>query len=173
VHAHGVVVRTRRGRDVICFEDVNEVWYELDAHALSGVRVARIPALRLVDHNGLSHRVELLGGRAVEALQWILRNCTDRLLEDARASLRQGETLTFANVRIDREGIRFGERGEHAWKDLRLVRLQPGRIAFFRGQTVFPWRKVNLDSVPHPPLFLKLVRELAPCAEIDDPLAPR
>ena len=171
IHAHGIVVVTPRTRDAILFEDINELWYELDVHSLAGMKQARIILLRLVDHTGVEHRVPLAVNDAATAFQWIVRHCSDRLLPGAQAALRAGEPLTFGNVRIDRGGIAFGKDAAVAWSEIRLARMQPGSIALFKRFSVLPWRTVRLDKLPHPTLFVKLFRELAARVEIDDPLS--
>lgn len=88
---------------------------------------------------------------ALTAIQWIVKHCSDRLLPHAQAALRAGETLTFGHVRIDREGIAFGSD------------------ALFKRVPVLSWRTIRLDRIPHPTLFARLFRELAPRVEIDDP----
>src|SRR4051812_7839824 len=42
VHAHGLVVVTRRSRNLVVFEDVDAVWYELNTNTVAGRKVARI-----------------------------------------------------------------------------------------------------------------------------------
>lgn len=91
------------------------------------------------------------------------------LLPDATKALRDGETLTFGAVTLDRDGIRRG-RWHARWDELSLVRYVPGKLAFFRGQTLVPWRSIRLDAIPPPTVFAKLVTPRAPKVEIDDPL---
>ena len=100
-----------------------------------------------------------------------MRHCSGRLLPDAQAALRSAETLTFGDVRIDREGIAVGRDATVAWGEIRLARMQPGSIALFKRLSVLPWRTVRLDQPPHPTLFVKLFRELAARVEIADPLS--
>lgn len=171
VHAHGIVVVTPRTREATVFEDIDELWYELSVHSLAGWKVARIVLVRLVDHAGIEHRVPLAVNDAVTASQWIVKHCSDRLLPDAQAALRAGETLTFGDVRIDRECIALGKDAAVAWSAIRLARMQPGSIALFKRISMLPWRTVRLDRIPHPTLFVRLFRELAARVEIDDPLS--
>jgi hypothetical protein len=171
VHAHGMVVVTPKSRDAIVFEDVDSLWYEMDFSAVGPASRARIVGLKLVDHAGVEHRVPLEVEDPLTPLHWAVRHCSDPLLADAQAAIRAGETLTFGSVRIDREGIVVGRGGSVRWKKLRLARLQPGKIALYRWMPIFPWRTLRLDRVPHPTMFVKLFRELAPEVEIDDPNA--
>ncbi len=166
VHARGVVVRTSERRDVILFEDVDALFWDLDVGSNGGKRQARIEGLRLVDHDGVTHHVPMLVDEPVEAVSWIQRHCSDHLLPDALASIRAGETLTFGTVRIDRDGIRFGRNTAARWKDIRVALLESGRICLFRRLPVIPWRRIPLDKIPHPTVFTRLVRELAPHVEI-------
>lgn len=169
VHAHGIVVVTPKARDAVVFEDVDALWYEMDFSSMGPSSRARIVALKLVDHAGVVHRVPLTVEDPLTPVHWAVRHCSDPLLADAQAALRAGETLTFGSVRIDREGVVVGRRRALPWKELRLARLQPGKIALYRRMPIFPWRTIRLDRVPHPTLFVKLFRELAPEVEVDDP----
>jgi hypothetical protein len=162
-------VSQRGKREAIVFEDVDELWFELDPMSSPLGTVARISALRLVEHGGAKHRVPTQVMDAVEVLRWALRHLSTPLLPEARRALDAGEQLSFAKVRLDREGIHVG-RASARWTDLRLVRMQPGRIALFRSWPVVPWRVVNLDAVPHPTVFSQLVAERALRVEADDPL---
>src|SRR5262249_31679623 len=125
--------------------------------------------VRLVEHSGAKHTVPLHVELGYEVTRQVVRLCSQPLAADAEQALRAGETLTFGKVRIDAQGITLGQ-SRAAWKDLKLVRVQPGRSAFFRGQTVIPWRTVALDKVPHPTVFMNLVRVCAPRIEVDDRL---
>ena len=169
VHAHGIVVVTPKSRDAVVFEDVDSLWYEMDFTSVGPSSRARIVGLRLVDHAGVEHPVPLTVSEPLTAIHWAVRHCSDPLLVDAQAALRAGETLTFGAIGIDREGIAVGKRRALPWKQLRLARLQPGRIALYRRMPIFPWQTIRLDRVPHPTLFVKLFCELAPAVEIDDP----
>ncbi|MDI1482967.1 DUF6585 family protein [Polyangium sp. y55x31] len=170
VHDCGLVVHQRRARAVIVFEDVDELWFELDRRSLPFGDLALIRAVRLVEHGGgPAHTIPLHVELGHEITRQIVRHCSLPLAADAEKALRAGETLTFGKVRIDAQGIILG-KSRAAWKDLRLVRMQPGRIVFFRGQTVIPWRTVSLDKVPHPTVFMNLVRACAPRIEVDDRL---
>jgi len=169
VHDGGLVVHQGRARAVVVFEDVNEIWLELDRRSSPAGDMAIICAVRFVEHGGAEHTVSLDVELGYEITRHIVRHCSLPLAADAEQALRAGETLTFGEVRIDAEAIILGE-SRAAWKDLRLVRMQPGRIAFFRGQTVIPWRTVSLDKVPHPTVFMNLVRACAPRIEVDDRL---
>jgi hypothetical protein len=171
LHAHGVVVVTPRSRDVVVFEDVDSLWYDLNVSSLSGRTIARITEARLVDHEGVEHRVPLRLVDSAGVFQWMVKHCSDPLFPDAQAALRAGETLTFGDVRIDREGIAFGKAARAAWNEIRLARMQPGSIALFKRNPLLPWRTIDLVRVPHPTLFARLFRELASNVEIDDPLS--
>jgi hypothetical protein len=155
---------------VIPFEDVDEVWYDLDSHSTWVARFSTIHALRLVEHGGRSHRVPLTVQAPWEIVAWVQRHCSQHLLPQARRALRSGETLTFGTIRIDATAIVFG-RTRAVWTDVRLVRMQSGRLAFFRRAPIVPWKTVPLDTVPHPFVFATLIRELAPRVEVDNPFA--
>lgn len=163
LHARGLVVQGPHGRDVVDFSTVRDVFWEgLTLQSMA----ATVGGLRLVDQRGRSHRVPLRVERCGEVLRWVERHCSEPILPDARAALRTGESLTFGPVTIDREGVRFQTRARVPWHRVRLVRLLPGRVAFFRAQVIFPWKTVRLDAVPHPSIFLRLVREAAPKTEV-------
>lgn len=169
LHANGVVVTTSSTRNVILFDEVDEVWMVLDPVRSPLGTIAWIRALRVVDRDGRSHRIptNLEGG--VEIGQWVVRHCSDPLRADATRALREGETLTFGKVQLDRDGIR-GSSWATRWSELSLVRYVPGRITLFRRQRIIPWRSIRLDRVPHPTVFAKLVTECAANVDIDDPI---
>jgi len=172
LHAYGVVVRTpdkSHKEDVILFDDVDEVWFILESMRSWLGTVALMDALRLVKHDETSHVVPLHVRGGFTIAQEILRRCSHPLRGDATRAVRDGGTLTFGNMALDRMGLRTTSWAIK-WSELRLVRYVPGRVALFRRQTVFPWRNIRLDQVPHPTIFAKLVTEYAPKVEIDDPL---
>jgi len=160
VHENGVVVHRGRRRTAVVFDDVDEVWFDLDPISTPTVTLAILRAFKLVDHDGVAHVVPLQVEHADDLARLIIRRCSLSLVADAEKALRAGATLTFGRVRIDAKGISVGNsRAE--WSNLRLVRMQPDRISFFRAQTVIPWRTVAFDKVPHPTVFVKLVQSLA------------
>lgn len=169
LHANGVVVSTSKTRDVIAFDHLDEVWMVLDPVRSPLGTIALIRALRVVGRDGISHRIPTNVTGGVEVGQWVIRHCSNPLRADATRALREGETLKFGKVELDRDGIR-GRSWATRWSDLSLVRCAPGRITFFRGQKIIPWRSIRLDRVPHPTIFAKLVTECAPKVEVDDPL---
>jgi hypothetical protein len=169
VHAFGVAVWKGRKRDVVRFDDVNEVWLSLDHLTSPFGRVARVKALRLVDHSGTSYQVPAALRRGDEIVRWVIRQCSDPLVSEALRAFRAGEPLTFGKVRLDRSGIRESSWSVE-WRKLRLVRFAPGRISLFRWQTVFPCRTILLDRIPHPTVFAKVMAECGVKHEVYDPL---
>lgn len=164
VHEEGVVVTRPGQRDIAIFDDVDEVWMDLEVMSSYVAEVAQIRHLVLVDHGGAKHRIPIDVDDGAQVARVILRRCSAVLASDAKEALASGETLTFGPVKISTSSIEIGDR-RVAWGALSLVRFLPGRIAFFRGQTIFPWRTVHLDRVPHPTLVMKFVAELAPRKE--------
>ena len=158
LHAHGIAIARRKKRVAVPFEDVDEVWYELSGHIITG--------LRLVEHGGRTHRVTLRVQGGVDVLNWVLRNCTDVLAADAMRALRQGATLTFGKVHVNDEVIE-AEDWRHEWAEVKCVRLQPGRVVLVPRARVAVWRTISLADVPHPTLFVSAVRACKPNVEID------
>jgi hypothetical protein len=172
LYTAGVVVVRRTARDEVLFEDVNEVWWDLEPVSSPMGRYARILALRLVTHAGTKHRVPIDVDDGVTVCGWIVRKCSDPLLGEARRALRAGETLRFGPVHMTRDSIRIG-RASAGWSDIRRVLMQSGRIVFFRRLPVFPWRTVSWDRVPHPTVLARLVAETAKDVQNDLPLGMR
>jgi hypothetical protein len=144
------------------FNEVRDVWWD---GLWTSACTANIAALRLVDDRNGSHLVPLRLERGDEVARWVERNCSAPLMVDARAALRAGETLTFGRVSFDREHVRFANV-RVPWSRIRLIRLLPGRVAFFRALPVFPWRTVRLDGVPHPYVFVRLLRDVPTKIEV-------
>ncbi|WP_437813563.1 DUF6585 family protein [Sorangium sp. So ce1078] len=167
LHDHGIVVDRREGSEVTIFDEVDEVWFDLDRSSTPFGSFVFLRGIRLVTHSGERRFVPVEVADGQEVARWIVLCCSHPLIDEARRAVGDGEVLTFGPVRMDRQGLVI--RGAQvAWGALSLVRLQSGRIAFFRGQTVFPWRTVRLDRVPHPTVFAKLVTERAPRVERDE-----
>src|SRR5262249_41988187 len=95
LHAEGVVSRSR-GFEVAVFDDVDEVWFDLER---SG-HFAMVRGLRLVDHDRVEHPISLEVENGVVLCNAVLRACSLKLLPDARTALARGETLTFGEVRL-------------------------------------------------------------------------
>ena len=169
LHENGLVVTTNGFRDVVAFGDVDEVWLELDPARTAFGTLVWVTALRLVLHDKTRHVVPMRLERGAELCSWVLRNCSTVLRADALRSLAAGETLTFGEVSIDRNGIR-GPSWSSPWKDLSLVRASPESLQLYRGQRLFSWRKIRFDAVPHPTVFLELVKVCVPWMELDNPL---
>jgi hypothetical protein len=166
---NGVVVDRGGVRQVALFDEVTELWMPLTFAGTTPLTVAVLRELRLVEASGRTTRVPLLG-RDVGALgNWVLRRCLDRPRRAAREALARGEEVHFGRVALSSRGVRVG-RAACDWEQVRLVLLQPGSVSLFRRQTVFPWKVVELDTVPNAPVFHQLVTELAPKTEVDDPL---
>ena len=169
LHAYGVTVTTKKGRSVILFDAVDEVWMDLHRSSTPLGSAAVVRGLDLVDRVGNRHRIPTVLVGAPEIVRWVTRHCSDPLRVDASRALSDGETLTFGTIQIDREGIR-GASWASRWQDLSLVRHVPGGVCLFRWQHVIPWKTIELDRVPHPTLFAKLVSECAKKVETYDPL---
>ena len=77
-----------------------------------------------------------------------------------------------AHVRADpgRSGRNHGEGSYTAWADIRLVRLQPARVALFRRLPLLPWRTVPLDRIPNPSIFCALIAQSVKDVRRDDQL---
>jgi hypothetical protein len=168
LHEGGLVVVRRGGRDVILFEEVDELWLQQTWVRTWPTSFAQIHALRFVDRAGREHRVSVEVDGALDLLRWILRQTSLPLLPEARAALAAGETLTFGKIKLDRDGITVG-RARSAWGDIRFARASLGSLALFRRLPVLPWRTIGLDDVPHPLVFSRLVIERVPRVEQDYP----
>ncbi|HEU4411421.1 MAG TPA: DUF6585 family protein [Polyangiaceae bacterium] len=172
LHAQGLVLTRGGARAVVPFDDVDQVWFDLERSSSYVGVIARIVGLKLVDRAGAATLVPLApldAGDANAVVRWVHRHCSVPLLDEARKALREGEALTFGHVTVDAEGVGVGG-ARAAWRELRLVRLQPGRVAFFRRLPLVPWRTVDWAHIPHPTVFVRLVTELAHHIELDNPI---
>jgi hypothetical protein len=167
LHAHGVAVSHGSRREVVPFEDVDEVWMILDSRKTSMREIALVSALRLVLHDGSSRRVptDIPGGSQIARA--VILHCSHPLRAQAAEALKAGETLTFGSLKLDRTWLR-GPRWAVRWSDVSLVRFMPGRMSIFRRQRFIPWRTIGLDRVPHPTVFIELSKRCASKVELDD-----
>ena len=169
LHTDGLVMVARAKRTVICFDDVDTVWFVVKTVSSWLGDSMHIVGLRLVGRDGETHTVPLHFVDAEQVALAVVRACSSVHLAGALETVACGESLTFGSVVLSREAVTI--RGQKTpWKDLQLVRYQPGRMVFFRRQRWIPWRTVRIDRVPHPTLFVKMVAIYAPRTEIDDPL---
>ena len=167
LHDKGLVLSRGGSRTVVAFEDVNEVWFEIPLlHSSQG---AYLRALRLIEFDGKTHRVPLTLDGGATLARGILRGCSTPLWIEARKALAEGEELTFGQIRLDRSGITV-KGACAAWPDIRLARLQPARVAFFRRLPLLPWRTVRLDRIPNPAVFCSLVAQNVKDVRCDDGL---
>ncbi len=164
VHEGGLVYRGFGPRSAVIFEDVGEVWFDLESLMFGQVSTT---GLRLMEHSGGTFHVTGQVDDALGLFNAVLRRCSEPLVADARAALREGDVLTFGKVKIDRDGIEIGS-AKAAWSEIQLLRLQPGKALFLRGSSLFAWRTVKHDEIPHPTVFLRLVSELSPKVENDE-----
>jgi hypothetical protein len=164
LHAAGLVVSQRGVRRVLVFEDVNEIWFETDT--LQKQAGASLRAIRFVEHSGGRLRVPLGVIGAVALTDAILKACSAPIMAEARQALAEGQTLTFGNVQLDREGVSVG-RARLRWSQIRLAVMTRARVSLYRRQPIFAWRTVRLDRIPHPMVFTALVTSLAPKMRVD------
>jgi hypothetical protein len=167
LHEEGIVIEGPRRRDVVSFDDVDELWLKLRFVEMPGVGgYAGVLGARVVRHDQTTCDVPLGVEDGVRLTNVLTRRCSSHLLPDARAALRAGKTLHFGKVRLDKDGLTI--RGSRfRWDDLRFVRLESGRItlvprAFFRFS-----KALSLDDFPHPVVLLTLVRELCPRIKVE------
>jgi hypothetical protein len=159
LHDRGLVVMRGARRAIVAFDDVDEVWWVVDRSSRMTVAdFATVHALRLVMHGGKVRRVPLTVRDADVLLRAIVTHCSHPLGAGATEALRAGETLTFGRVKLDETGLR-GRFWQIRWSDVTLVRMTGGRIHLFTWQRVVPRRSIGLDQVPHPTVFLRLVKE--------------
>ena len=169
LHAGGVVVERPGARDAVIFDDVDALWLECEGRGPWYMRTTFITGVRLNDHSGASHPIPVEGLTAcVEIVSWLWRHCSRPLVAEARRALKAGETLTFARVQFDATGIAV-DGVRVPWAQMRLVRLQQGRVVFCRRSTYWAWKTIPIQTVPHPGVFLTLIREAAPRVEVDMP----
>jgi hypothetical protein len=169
LHAHGLVLKREGARSIVFFDDVDEVWFALERASGYVGEIAQVAGLRFVDRAGKSTFVPLKVEGADAIVRWVHRHCSAPLLDEARKALGEGKPLTFGDVIIDAAGVSVAGAAA-PWRELRLVRLQPGRVIFFRRLPLVPWRTVDWTTIPHPTVFVRLVMALAPNVEIDNPV---
>src|ERR1019366_5763769 len=169
LYAGGVVVSRKGAREVTVFDDVDEIWMNLEQG--QGRARAMITSLGLVCHDGTRRLVPTsLLQDAPKLARSILLHCSHPLNAPAGAAVRAGATLTFGTIQVDRIGIR-GRRWSARWDELSFVRLASGRIHLFRWQRFIPYKTIRIDRVPHPTVLIKVIQECARKVESGDALA--
>lgn len=167
LHAQGLVLQQSGTRSVVAFDDVNEVWFEIPSlHSQSG---AYLGALRLVAYSGEEYRLPLAVNDGATLANSVLHGCSGPLLLEARQALREGEELTFGQIRIDRTGITVGG-ARTMWSEIRLAVVSHARVHLYRRLPIVTWRTIRLDRVPNPAVFVGLVAQHAARTRIENPL---
>jgi hypothetical protein len=165
LHAGGLVLCKAGARRVVPFSEVNEVWFELElTYNQAG---ARLHALRLLDFGGAVHLVPLAFEGAAAFAGAVLRETSEPLLVEARQAMREGVTLTFGRVQLDRDGIVAGKT-RLDWRSMRLVVFQRGKVFFYRRWPILSSLTVRLDRIPNPTVLGGLVASYAPRVRVDD-----
>jgi hypothetical protein len=165
LHANGVVVCRRGDRQAVVFEDVNEVWFEVDT--VQGRSGASLQGIRLRDYEGRTHHVPVGLVGAPTVVGAILRACSQPLVAEARRALDEGEPLTFGRVRLDREAIHV--RGKRLpWSEAKLMVVSHAKVRIYRRFPLFAWCTVRLDAIPHPTVFVALAAARAGRVRVDD-----
>jgi hypothetical protein len=166
LHDAGLLLSRGQVAKPVAFEDVDEVWFEIDVFGHTST-VTAISGLRLVTYGHEVHRVLLGVGGAAVLVGAVLKACSAPLLGEARRALGAGDPLTFGDVCLDRAGITVRGRAL-PWSAVRLAVVQGGKLRLYRRFPIFAWRTVRLDRVPHPTVFLALLASLAPELRVDD-----
>lgn len=169
LHARGLLVGHAGTQRPVAFEDVDEVWFEINRlHSEAG---AYLRALRIADFSGGVHLVPTATSDGEVLADVVLRACSEPLLREAGRALQEGQALTFGNVKVDRNGITLSGR-RAAWGEFRLAVVSRGELQLYR-RSLLVWRTVRLDRVPNPGVFVGLVTRRARSTRIDDPLIAR
>jgi hypothetical protein len=134
LYEQGVAVQTKRSRTITRFEDVDELWLDVDAAKGTGPRddTATLRAIRPKEHGGRWQTIPL--------------------------HVERGESLAFGAVHLNITEI--GADGWTInWSELSRVSVRRTRIDLFRRQSqqLVPWRTVSISEVPHPTIFAACV----------------
>ena len=165
VHAEGLVLGRREDRRALAFEDVDEVWFEIDA--VQGRAGASLRALRLIDHQGSAYHVPLGVAGAPAVVDAVLRATSAPLLAEARRALDEGNPLTFRGVVLDWAGITV-KGARRPWSEIKLAVVSRGKVRLYRRLPIIAWRTVRLDAIPHPIVFLGLLPARVAKVRVDD-----
>lgn len=148
----GLVVRRGWSRKQMFFEDVDEVWTDIE-HANDDI--ATVYRVRLRDRDGREVRLPTSVTAGDELVQAVSRACTSPLAPLAREALRAGETLTFSHVAVSDSGVSVGGVGRVSWSDLDGHYLRPGRLGLRAKDN--EWYVIDAGNVPHASLLFELI----------------
>jgi hypothetical protein len=155
LHFDGISVHRLGRPKTMHFDSVDEVWFECQ------IAPATLSGLVLVDHAGRRVRFSVLVADAAALVDAVVERCSAPLLPEAIEALERGDSLHFGpRVEISRASFSF--RGSvRRWEEIEEVGFEAGAIHFYvEGRRL--WAAVGLTDVPHPRVFLELVRRVAP-----------
>lgn len=154
----GLSCTTPRGHATMAWAHVKHFFVDAETFFLGyGPTISPAGKMTLVAHDGR----ELTIPCKVEpyAELWArLNNLVSRpLLPGVRASLADGDTLTFGPIAISRDGAGVGGRF-HAWDDIEEARVSPAQFVLVRKGAPIPWVTTALREVPHPYVLVEAVK---------------
>jgi hypothetical protein len=170
IHEKGLLLSragARPQRSLVSFDNINEVWVELARFRRQSKLFPR--AVRLLDFDGAEHRAPLTSTNAGPLMGALVQAHAQPLLEEAEAALREGETLKFRSVHLEKDGIFVGGAKLH-WSGLRLAALKRGKLYLYGRRPLLSWRTIRLDRFPNPTVLAYLVLSRAQGARVDDQL---
>lgn len=157
LHQGGVVVERGGVREVVLYDDVDELW--LIGKRYQGLLI--VTSVRMTRHGGSDVIVPITVSEPNDLLSELNRRSSSRLIPEALAAARAGQALTFSGVTVTREGIRVGDDWA-TFEDLSLIRFQSGRIILHRRTTLVAWHQIDHTCVPHPFVLVALISALTP-----------
>ncbi len=158
-HDGGLIVRTREATHEVPFDDIDAIWVALGNNGT-------LEALDLVTFDHTRLRIPGSVSELGELLAALDRECIGPLTTEAKAALARGESLLFGPLTLDRDHLEHAG-WSHRFRDLRTVRVILGRLVLLHGKLTLD--AVELATVPHPMVFLRLLEHLGPPLEIEGP----
>jgi len=155
------LIETRGGQNtVIRWDQIDGVVHSIGQRRRRiGPSETHLLTLMLIDGTRIQYSEATLEG--VEELSSTVKHAIIRReLPRIAGALRNGETVTYGNIRLDRHGITTG-RKRISWTSVTDAREQNGRVSVRAGGR---WQSLGTGSVPNAHVLVEVVqrKEAAP-----------
>ena len=157
VHENGLLYAKGGTESTFLWDEAIQVWQQIVTRKRQGYRATT--------HD---YRIQLEDGReyrfndafvGIEALgKTIQTEVTRRLLPGAVAAFARGETQSFGDVTISKEGLAHGT-DRLPWEQVEGVRIEGRSLTVRKEAKWFPWSTVEVSRVPNVYVLLALANQ--------------
>lgn len=145
--------------ETFIWDQVESYWQHIQRNYYRGIYVGTTYKLRLRRRDGVEVRFDSNYQDPRGLANSIDERVTATLLPLVSQAYQQGQTITFANLTISRNGISNG-RDTLPWQEIEHVEINRGFISVKKAGKFFNWSTVSASQVPNLNIFLTLTNQI-------------